>query len=133
MLQPTAKRILVVEDEFLIASVIEDVVADLGHACVCARDLPTGLLFADGDVFDAAIIDYVLGRQDAGPLCERLHRIGTSFAIVTGVSQSIAKKWHVPTLAKPFRELELRQLLSTLVDRNARASGSSQAGARHAS
>ena len=69
-------RILIVDDEPLIAEIAEEWLAELGHAVVGpAYDLKTALSLADGDL-DAAILDVSLGRNDSYPVADRLKARG---------------------------------------------------------
>ena len=98
-------RILVVDDEPLIAMLTEEWVTDLGHTPVGpAHSLKAALdLVATSDI-DGAIIDVTLGRDNAYPLAEVLAARGIPFAFATGLSENAIERGHaaVAVLVKPF-------------------------------
>ena len=77
-------RILIVDDEPLIAAMLEEWLSELGHVAVGpAHTLAQALELAGGDV-DAAIIDVSLGDDKSYPLAEALMARGVPFALATG-------------------------------------------------
>ena len=109
-------RILVVEDEALVAMALEDMLDDLGCVVVdVAGTVSRGVAIA-GDAglpLDAAILDVNLGGEKVYPVAERLTARGVPFVFCTGYGLSgISVDFaHVPTLAKPYSERQLRDLL----------------------
>ncbi len=92
-------RVLVVDDEPLIAMMAEDWLSELGHETVGpAHDLATGLLLARGDI-DAAVIDVTLGRESGYEIAKVLTARGLPFIFATGHS--------LPTQAREFRAIAL--------------------------
>ncbi len=79
------RRVLIVEDEVLIAMVLEDMLDMLGHIVVS-----TPSTYAEAEVaietggFDTAILDVNLGRQPVFPLAERLRAAGVPIIFATG-------------------------------------------------
>ena len=61
-------NILIVEDEFLIALEMEEVVRDLGHVCVGVADNREAALALASDAVDVALIDVNLADGATGPL-----------------------------------------------------------------
>lgn len=99
-------RILVVEDEPLIAMVIEDFLETLGHAVAGSADsVETALaLVADGG-FDAAILDVNLrGGEASWPVADALRSAGKPFLLATGghVQPPPDRFADAPLLRKPF-------------------------------
>jgi CheY-like chemotaxis protein len=77
-------RILVVDDEPIIAMTVAEWLADLGHVAVGpAADLACATALAEQPV-DAAILDISLGPQTTAELAERLAARGVPFAVATG-------------------------------------------------
>jgi len=79
------RRVLIVEDEVLIAMVLEDILDMLGHVVV-----RTAGSYADADIaiaeggFDLAVLDVNLGQQPVYPLADRLKAAGTDIIFATG-------------------------------------------------
>ncbi|QUD90152.1 response regulator [Phenylobacterium montanum] len=107
-------RLLVVEDEALIALTLEDMLD--GFGCVVAGvagTLKRAVALADELAIDGAVLDVNLGGERVYPAAERLKARGVPFVFCTGygragLDQAFA---HVPTLDKPYQEEALRGLL----------------------
>lgn len=77
-------RILVVDDEPIIAMMVADWLADLGHTVLGpAGDLKSAVALAQ-DAIDAVILDVTLGVQTTATLAEQLAERGVPFAVATG-------------------------------------------------
>jgi DNA-binding response OmpR family regulator len=111
-------RILVVEDEFLVASLIEDMLEAVG--CVVSGPIPRvpdALDAVDRGTFDAAILDVNLAGDRVDPVAEALSRRNVPFMFVTGYSTGGLPTGfgERPRLCKPFKMGDLLATLSTLV------------------
>ncbi len=100
------RSILIVEDEPLIAMMLEDFLESLGHEVVATCDnLEDALGHADNSAFDVAIVDVQLkdGKR-AWPLADRLADNGKPFILATGghVEPPPARHADAPVLAKPY-------------------------------
>ncbi|GAA4813179.1 response regulator [Sphingosinicella ginsenosidimutans] len=100
------KSILIVEDEPLIAMMLEDFLESLGHQVVATCDsIEDALARVDEGGFDIAILDVQLrdGRA-VWPIADRLAETGTPFVIATGghVEPPPAQHAGAPLLAKPY-------------------------------
>jgi CheY-like chemotaxis protein len=107
-------RLLVVEDEALVAMALEDMLGDLGCVVVdVAGTLARGVALADELAIDGAILDINLGGEKVFPVCERLAERGVPFVFCTGYGLAgvPADFATAPTLAKPYDEHRLRKLL----------------------
>ena len=107
-------RILVVEDEGLVAMLIEDMLEDLG--CEVAGSLSsvgqTLKWLADGGSADAALLDVNLGGEPVWPVAEALLARGTPFAFTTGYGQLNTPRFeHAPLLGKPIKLQRLEEVL----------------------
>ena len=82
---PEARRVLVVEDEALVAMMIQDFLTENGHAVIGPISRASEALLAakEGD-FDAAVLDINLGDGMAYPVAEILAKRGVPFVFVTG-------------------------------------------------
>lgn len=115
-------RLLVVEDEALVAMALEDMLDGMGCVVVdVAGTVSRGVALAADDrlSIDGAILDVNLGGEKVYPVAERLAARGVPFVFCTGYGMSgIASDFaHVPTLAKPYSERQLHDLLlSGLLD-----------------
>ncbi len=77
-------RVLIVDDEPLIAMLAQDWLEDLGHQTVGpAHDLKTALTLAM-EPLDAAILDVSLGADKSYEVARRLRAQDVPFAFATG-------------------------------------------------
>jgi CheY-like chemotaxis protein len=79
------KRVLLVEDSFLVASSIAHMLEDLGCRVVgpyATVDDAMGAMGAGG--FDAGVLDMNLGKQTSEPVAAELLSRGVPFVFVTG-------------------------------------------------
>ena len=124
-------RILVVDDEPLIAMLTEEWVSDCGHTPVGpALSLSAALeLVATSDI-DGAIIDVRLGRESSYPLAKLLSVRGIPYAFATGLAEEAIEHGHaaVAVLLKPFRLKPFEAAIENILSHCARpaASPSSQ-------
>ena len=115
------KKILIVEDEAMIAFDLEDVVLSRGATAAICLDLESALKKAEAEEFDAAILDYNLGGRTVLPLADALHRKGVPFVFNTAVAEfeNLSARYNGAFVCrKPANEAELVQLL-VKVTRNA--------------
>jgi CheY-like chemotaxis protein len=107
-------RVLIVEDEMLVAMNIEDMLLDLGHevAGLASRLEPAVSLAREGE-FDLAMLDVNLAGQTSFPVAEILAGRGIPFLFATGYGiKGIAEEYRAyPVLQKPFRAQDLEQVL----------------------
>lgn len=99
-------NILIVEDEPLIAMMIEDFleILDKAHAGT-ADSVASGLALIEQGGVDAAILDVNLrGGEKSFPLADALAAKGIPFVFATGGSQDVVADAYRdrPTLPKPF-------------------------------
>jgi len=81
-------RILIVDDEPLIAMLVEAWIVDMGHEPVGpAYSLAEASALLDARL-DAAIIDLTLGHESGRPIAEALAARGTPFLYATGQSEA---------------------------------------------
>jgi CheY-like chemotaxis protein len=107
-------RILLVEDEGLVAMMLEDLVEDLG--CQLAGSLASvgeALAWIDaGGEADAALLDVNLGGEQVFPVAEALKARGVPFAFTTGYGETHDPRFKdAILLGKPIR---LERLVQTL-------------------
>jgi CheY-like chemotaxis protein len=100
------RTILVVEDEPLIAMMLEDFLETLGHKVVASCDsVDAALEHVEAGGFEVAILDVSLkdGRK-VWPVADRLAAAGTPFILATGghIVPPPAAHAGAPVLAKPY-------------------------------
>ena len=109
------KRILVVEDEFIVAAMICDILEDEGAAVVGpAGTLAEGLRFAQDDPLDAAVLDWNLGGEPGVPVARVLRERGVPFVIATGYGGVQDEFARVTVLSKPYQPGQLVEALARL-------------------
>jgi CheY-like chemotaxis protein len=101
-----ALSVLIVEDEPLIAMMLEDYVDGLGHSVAGTADCVSDALAqcAQGD-FDVAILDvHLRGGEPSWPIADALAERGIAFLFATGghVEPPPPRHAAAPQLAKPF-------------------------------
>jgi PAS domain S-box-containing protein len=106
-------RVLVVEDEALVAMVVTDALTELGYQVVGPFSRPPDALAAikSGPV-DAAVLDINLAGTLVYPIAEELAARGVPFIFVTGYGvESVDKRFaHVPVLPKPIERETLQRI-----------------------
>lgn len=110
-------RILVVEDEMLVAMNVEDMLLDLGHEVAgLASRLSGALSLAQEASFDAAMLDVNLAGEASFPVADLLAERGIPFLFATGYGlQGIDERYRDrPVLQKPFRAIDLAAALEAL-------------------
>lgn len=113
------QRILVVEDMFHIAEMLEEMLRALG--CEVVGPVPrlaAALRIANEAALDGAVLDVNLGTDDAEPIAEVLRRRGIPFLFVTGYDRSNevpAAFGDVPRLKKPFMQPALAQAMRAIL------------------
>jgi DNA-binding response OmpR family regulator len=99
------RSILIVEDEPLIAMMLEDFLESLGHTVrgTC-ETVGQALAEVDKGGFDIAILDVNLKGETAWPVATRLKEQGVPFVIASGahVDPPPAEFASVPMLEKPY-------------------------------
>lgn len=109
-------RILVVEDEPIVAMCLEDILNELGCITVgpVAR-LCDGLELAEAAGLDAAILDINLGGERSIGIAEALRDRGVPFAFASGYGAVPEGYEGQPLIEKPYREAEVVSALTLLM------------------
>ena len=100
-----SRNILIVEDEPLIAMMLEDFLESLGHSIAATCDsLDTAMAEVEKGGFDVAILDVNLKGQNVWPVATRLREQGVPFVIASGghVEPPPAEFAAVPLIEKPY-------------------------------
>lgn len=111
-------KVLIVEDEALIAMLLEEMLADRGYSVAgVATTVEEGEDMARRLDFDAAILDVSLNGSYVFPVAERLDARGIPFVFTTGYGEAgLIEAWaDRPVFTKPYDIGELTEALSQLV------------------
>ncbi len=112
-------RVLVIEDEAMVAFLIEDMLTEMGHEVgAVASRIQQALDLARTGTFDFAIVDVNLDGQPSYPIADVLRERGIPFVFATGygVKGLDAQFAGASTLAKPFVMADLQKLLAELLN-----------------
>ncbi|HWQ86486.1 response regulator [Brevundimonas sp.] len=111
----TGRRVLVVEDESLVAMLLETILEDMGCTPVGpAANVDDGLAMAtDGERLDAALLDVNVAGRQVFPVAEALKARGVPFVFSTGYGEGgLPEEWRgQATIQKPFTEAAVRDAL----------------------
>ena len=110
-------RVLIVEDEYLVAMMIQDMVEGMGYAVSeIAGTIEVATAEAEAGAFDVALLDVNLNGAYSTSVAEILVGRGIPFAFVTGYGSGGPHDGFeaVPALAKPLDEAELKRTLAML-------------------
>ncbi len=112
-MQVAGRRILVVEDEALIALEIEEALVEHGFAVLGPVSTIAQAMAAAGAELHGAVLDLNLAGELTYPVADALARRGIPFIFVTGYrADTIDRAYaHVATLEKPIDANQLRALL----------------------
>ena len=115
-------RVFVVEDEFLVALLLEDQLERLGCTIgPTAATLAEAMDAATAESFDIAVLDVNLSGERSFPVAAALKARGTPFLFATGFG---AAGIHpdfadAPVLQKPYTEAQLRSALVSALSASA--------------
>ncbi len=112
------RRILVIEDEMLIALMIQSMLEELGYqVAASARTVADALAIIETDSqgIDAATLDINLGGEHSNRVAEALEAHGIPFIITTGYDDPKLFDFQGrPVVHKPFVPEQLKQALQSL-------------------
>ncbi|MDX7951773.1 response regulator [Lichenihabitans sp. Uapishka_5] len=100
-----AYRVLVVEDEMMVAMLVEDMLVEMGYRVVGpAYRLSDGLRLAQSETIDFAVLDVNLNGARSFPIAAVLVDRGIPFVFATGYGYSGVELEYpgVPVISKPF-------------------------------
>jgi len=105
--------ILVVEDEMLVAMMLEDMLTDIGYRVVKASRLTKAASLAATADIDCAILDVNLDGETSYPVANALRQRGIPFLFSTGYNAASLNESYreFPVLAKPYSPQDLQQAL----------------------
>lgn len=107
-------RVLLVEDEYVIAQMAADMLAELGASVVGpAGRLAEGMRLAEIEALDAAVLDVNLRGERVDPVAEVLAGRGIPFVLATGYGEvdfAGSRGWAL--IEKPYTQWKLAEALS---------------------
>jgi len=113
-------RVLIVEDEMIIALEIESMLRALGCEVVGpVGTLKSALRLAHTEALDAAVLDVNLHGEKVFPVADELQARGIPFLFATGYGAwTMPEEWRGPCrLDKPFRSEELEKQMRSISGR----------------
>lgn len=115
-----SSRVLIVEDEFIVASEIEEIIADMGHQSVgIAGDQRTALRLASQA--EIALVDLNLRDgptgQDIGKILAQTHGVTVVFLTANPAQLGAGVPGTVGVLSKPVAEADLKEVINYAVER----------------
>jgi CheY-like chemotaxis protein len=117
------RKILVLDDEALIAMEVEAILEDAGYALAGpAADVPEALALLQDGPIDGAILDLEVDGQRSDPVADKLADLAIPFIYLTGHPESALAERHrdARVVSKPFIERSLlRELALALEHRSA--------------
>lgn len=111
------KRILVVEDEALIAAMVEDMLQDLGAIVVGpASTIEKGLALAGSEAIDAALLDVNVRDKRIDPVADVLKSRGIPVLFATGYGTRAFVEGHkAACIDKPYTQETLAAELAKIL------------------
>jgi CheY-like chemotaxis protein len=111
------KRILVVEDEALIAAMVEDMLRELGAVVVGpATTIAKGLSLVESEAIDAALLDVNVRDQRIDPVADVLRDRGVPMLFATGYgSRAFVENPGAAYIDKPYTQEKLASELVKLL------------------
>ncbi len=111
------RRVLIVEDELLLAILLEGMLVELGHhVAATAANVQAALKAAEAETFDLAVLDIRLHGDSIGPVAEALVAKRVPFIFATGYgSDGVPEPYrNRPVLQKPFTAADLQRAIDSL-------------------
>lgn len=113
-------RILIVEDEMLVAMLLSDIVVDLGHQPLKPRmRLRAALEAAETEDFDMAILDINLAGEKSFPVADCLDRRGIPYVFASGYGEAGLAGWSksAPVIQKPYDDDQIGAQIARIIGR----------------
>lgn len=112
---PAGTRILIVEDDTIIAMTAEDMLDEVGcTVAAVAGTVAEALARADDTEFDLALLDFKLRDEDSLAVARRLREDGKRFIFATGYDGLPPESGFadVPVISKPYRLEQLATIIA---------------------
>jgi CheY-like chemotaxis protein len=118
------RRILAVEDEPMIAWLLDDMLVSFGCTVVGPADrIEEAMAIIQTQHIDAAVLDVNLRGQMIYPVADALLALGVPFVLTTGYARTRLLEAYrgLPYLLKPYHRLAMRDALLELFQPRAKA------------
>lgn len=114
-----APRILVVEDEIELSTLLQTILVGEGYGVEQAYSLSDALHSIDDEVFDAAVLDVELRDGVVFSVADALKARGIPFFFLSAVYRGVVPVAHrdVPFLSKPYEIEELKTYLAVSLNK----------------
>lgn len=111
-----APRILIVEDEIVVAMFMEDILSEFGYEVAGVVSRLDEALARPRD-YDLAVLDVHLNGRSVFDFADKLSAEGVPFVFATGYGERGIPERHraYPVLQKPFQPEELRRTLERVL------------------
>jgi CheY-like chemotaxis protein len=120
------RKVLVVEDEMMIAMLIEDMLDEFGCKLVGpATNVPDALELISNESIEVAVLDLNLDGKDTYAIADALRQKNVPFIFATGYGLTGLRPEYGnrPVLQKPFQSRDLETALSVALDGSNVAAG----------
>ena len=113
------KRVLVIEDEAIIAVMVEDMLTELGATVVGpAATIAQGLKLAASEAIDGAVLDVNVRSERIDPIADVLQARGIPFVYATGYGGAAsAGANRAPVIEKPYTSEKLAKAVTAAISR----------------
>jgi DNA-binding NtrC family response regulator len=111
------KRVLVVDDEFLIAFSLEEALRDAGAESESASTVPMALTCVAEKSFSAAVLDVRIGRETIEPVADVLVRRHIPFIFYCGQALPDSMRTRYPGATVLIKPVQQNVLLAALADK----------------
>jgi DNA-binding response OmpR family regulator len=110
-------RILIAEDEMLVAMMLEDSLESKGYTVLKAAHLSRGLELAESELIDLAMLDINLGGLESFPIAAVLRRRAIPFLFSSGYGEEgLPNEWRgEKVLQKPYDGKQMFAALDSLL------------------
>ncbi len=115
----TGRLVLVVEDEAMIAMLVEAALVEAGAKVALAASVDEALELIGNRRLDLAVLDCKLGEEPVTPVADRLAGLGVPIIFATGYGEDYDRGQHsnAPIFTKPFAPEELVHTIDNLLRR----------------
>ncbi|MFK2875728.1 response regulator [Rhodanobacter hydrolyticus] len=113
----TLGRVLVIEDDPVVAMVLEDVLQKLKLEVIVDLSLANALTEIESGEFDAVLLDMELRGESARPALLAMMAQNVPFVVISGSDQSalVAEFPQLCVLMKPVSSAELQRIVRSLL------------------